>query len=420
MKRTNLLLPVLMAIFVFNVKAQIVYTDIVPDGQPAGIDFNQDNTNEFDITTQNKLGDYIEYFAYGADNNIHAVGSFNGGTGDSWDVPSFVAQGFVIDASNNWEGQGDAYPNGDFSAAGNNPTIIANTDQYMAVKFNLGGANVYYGWVRVNIDAIGNVTYKDYAYNATPNTPINAGDMGSVSVTSITVQGQGGVSTITTAGGTLQMVATVLPTNATNNTVTWSVTNGTGSATISATGLLTATGDGTVTVTATANDGSNVTGSTVITISNQNSNVPVTSITVQGQGGVSTITTAGGTLQMVATVLPTNATDNSVTWSVANVTGSATIDANGLLTAVGDGIVTVIAVANDGTSVTGSTDVTISNQTTGINEESTKQAIIYPNPTTDFINISSSKGISEILVRDLSGRLIKSMKVFEMKNAKID
>ncbi|MEZ4916143.1 MAG: hypothetical protein R2836_04070 [Chitinophagales bacterium] len=57
----------------------------------------------------------------------------------------------------------------------------------------------------------------------------------------------------------------------------------------------------------------------------------VSSITVQGQGGVDEITTAGGTLQMEATILPTNATDGS-TWSVANGTGSASIDANGLLT----------------------------------------------------------------------------------------
>ena len=65
------------------------------------------------------------------------------------------------------------------------------------------------------------------------------------------------------------MSATVLPANAIDKTVTWSVTPGTGTATISSSGLLTAATNGTVTVVATANDGSKVTGSKVITISNQ-------------------------------------------------------------------------------------------------------------------------------------------------------
>ncbi|MGJ8661583.1 MAG: RCC1 domain-containing protein, partial [Bacteroidota bacterium] len=45
-------------------------------------------------------------------------------------------------------------------------------------------------------------------------------------------------------------------------------------------------------------------------------NVLVTSIVVQGQGGVSTINTNAGTLQMEATVLPANASNQTYTWSV--------------------------------------------------------------------------------------------------------
>jgi hypothetical protein len=85
---------------------------------------------------------------------------------------------------------------------------------------------------------------------------------------SITVTGAGGATAITSNGGTLQMSAAVLPATA-SQTVTWSVTNGTGSATVSAGGLLTAASNGTVTVSATATDGSGVTGTLVITISGQ-------------------------------------------------------------------------------------------------------------------------------------------------------
>ncbi len=191
-----------------------------------------------------------------------------------------------------------------------------------------------------------------------------------VLVNSITVQGQGGATTITNNGGTLQMEATVLPTNANDATYTWSVANGTGEATIDANGLLTAVSDGTVTVTATANDGSGVTGDAVITISNQI--VLVNSITVQGQGGATTITTNGGTLQMEATVLPANAIDTTYTWSVANSTGETTINANGLLTAVSNGTVTVTATANDGSGVSGDIEITISNQIVLVNSITVK------------------------------------------------
>ena len=198
---------------------------------------------------------------------------------------------------------------------------------------------------------------EDYTINLVQNFP----------VTSISVTGQGGASTITTNGGTLQMLANVLPANATNNTVTWSVTPGTGTATISPTGLLTATANGTVTVTATANDGSGVIGTMTVTISNQIVIVLVTSINVQGQGGVNNINTNGGSLQMVANIIPNTATNQSVTWSVAPGSGNASISATGLLTAISNGTVIVKATANDGSLIFDTKTIFISNQIALVN-----------------------------------------------------
>jgi len=97
----------------------------------------------------------------------------------------------------------------------------------------------------------------------------------SILVTSISVYGDGNATTITVDGDSLQMHADVLPANATNPTVTWSVINGTATATISDSGMLYATGtpagNGTVWVKASAIDGSGVTDSVEITISNQGS-----------------------------------------------------------------------------------------------------------------------------------------------------
>ncbi len=62
--------------------------------------------------------------------------------------------------------------------------------------------------------------------------------------------------------------------------------------------------------------------------------IPISSITVTGAGGSSLITTDNGTLQLTAAVLPSDATNKTVTWSIVNGTGQATINTTGLVTAV--------------------------------------------------------------------------------------
>ena len=179
-----------------------------------------------------------------------------------------------------------------------------------------------------------------------------------IPVTDINVTGTGGISIIDTDGGTIQMLAEVLPSNATNKNVTWSVSNSS-VATISTTGLLTAVSNGTVTVKATATDGSEIFGEMEVTINNLF--VIITEIVVTGTSGSSTITTDDGTLQMIAAISPDTATNKNVTWSVSNDT-IATINATGLLTAVSDGTVTVKATAVDGSGVYGEKEITISGQ----------------------------------------------------------
>lgn len=190
------------------------------------------------------------------------------------------------------------------------------------------------------------------------------GNAGTVPVTGITVNGEGGANTINLQGGTLQLNAAILPANATNKNITWSIQNGTGQATISKTGLVTAVASGTVTARATAQDGSSVFGTLVITISNQL--IPVTGITVTGAGGATTISSDDGQLQLSATVLPDNATNKAVTWSVQNGTGQASINASGRLTAIANGTVTARATANDGSGIFGTLLITISNQSVSV------------------------------------------------------
>ncbi|MFA7417263.1 MAG: ice-binding family protein, partial [Acholeplasma sp.] len=177
---------------------------------------------------------------------------------------------------------------------------------------------------------------------------------------SISVSGAGSKVIIDTFEGTLQMEALVLPANAADKSVTWSVENSTGSASISASGLLTALTDGTVTVKATSTSNALIFGTRTITISNQV--IVVDSITVDGIDNKNSIDIFGGTLQMEAVILPIDAADKAIIWSVINGTGSASISVDGLLTAMANGTVTVKAALVSNPLVFGTKDIILSNQ----------------------------------------------------------
>lgn len=192
------------------------------------------------------------------------------------------------------------------------------------------------------------LTYLPLVVTANPNAKWN---IQGVKVTEIAVNSSADTLKV---NDTLQMTVIVIPDNALDKTVTWSIVNKTGEAAISSSGLLTASRPGTVTVKALASDGSEIFGTKDITITAEA--VKVTAITVSA---ASDSLKVDNTLQMTASVTPENAADASVTWSVANKTGEATIDSAGLLTASKPGTVTVKALANDGSGIYGTKDITI-------------------------------------------------------------
>ena len=60
-------------------------------------------------------------------------------------------------------------------------------------------------------------------------------------------------------------------------------------------------------------------------------------------------------------IFPTNASNSNVTWSIGD-TNIATVDDNGLVTGVSDGITLVVATANDDSGIVGSATVTVGNE----------------------------------------------------------
>ena len=128
-------------------------------------------------------------------------------------------------------------------------------------------------------------------------------------------------------------------------------------------------------------------------------------ITVEGEDDAAAITTLGGTLQMIATLEPINADDSTVTWSVDN-SAVGTIDANGLLQAISNGDVVVIATANDGSGIFGSKTITISNQTNDVNDIYRTSVNVYPNPATHTLNIISDHPVSEVRVLNICCQVV--------------
>ncbi len=112
-------------------------------------------------------------------------------------------------------------------------------------------------------------------------------------------------------------------------------------------------GVGAGTVTLTAKSDSGFTASIEITVTEPKK---VTSISVSLSASS---VEENKTVNASAVVNPTDADDTSVTWSVENGTGKATIDKNGLVTAKSAGSVTIVATANDGSGVKGEATLTI-------------------------------------------------------------
>ncbi len=151
-----------------------------------------------------------------------------------------------------------------------------------------------------------------------------------------------------------QFSVSILPSEATNKQVAWSVSDES-IAEISTDGLLTPLANGSVEVTATATDASGVTGSKNIVISGFP--IMVEAITVNALD-----ITDGQPQQLNVQITPADASNQEVTWAVSN-TAIAKISEEGILTPIANGTVTITATATDGSEVSGSAEITLSGVT---------------------------------------------------------
>ena len=138
-------------------------------------------------------------------------------------------------------------------------------------------------------------------------------------------------------GETVQLSATVLPSDATDKSVTWASSKQS-VATINASGLVTAIAEGVSTITASAGGKS---ATCMINVSKRV--IPVASVDLNK---TSMTLVKGSTEALTATVKPDDATDKTVTWSSSNP-AIASVDSDGRVTGVAGGEVTIYAKAGE-------------------------------------------------------------------------
>ena len=138
---------------------------------------------------------------------------------------------------------------------------------------------------------------------------------------------------------TTQLIATVLPNNATDKTLKWT-SNNESVATVSETGVVTAKGSGSCTITATSVADSTKKASCTINV-----NISPTGIEVNKSSIV--LDAVNATASVTATVLPSNANNKTVTWSTSN-SSVATVSETGVVTAKGSGNCTITATNSAG------------------------------------------------------------------------
>ncbi len=161
--------------------AAIIYTDIVPDfagglGSEYFLDLDNNAVNDFRIWHNGSSNLYIS--------PLTATNEVLGSGGVTYAYPfNLAASAPISSGAGGWFNNGFS---GGFQSLNYGSCSYGNfcsvVDGYIGLRFDIGG-NIHYGWVRIDVDAAGNVwSVKDYAYETIAGTAIGAGEMVSVPV----------------------------------------------------------------------------------------------------------------------------------------------------------------------------------------------------------------------------------------------
>lgn len=168
---------------VANINAQIIYTDIEPDftsvnlGDQYNLDLNNDGTVDFSLKSYSEA--YYDWLQIGTNTNGNGVLSVIPWYSNP--VPFDIGRKIFNVAS---------YTNGEIYESWGYFTIgdcfgggggcyydwKDKYDKYLGLRFLING-QIHYGWARLDVSSYTQWVIRDYAYQATPNTAILAGQM---------------------------------------------------------------------------------------------------------------------------------------------------------------------------------------------------------------------------------------------------
>ena len=163
---------------------------------------------------------------------------------------------------------------------------------------------------------------------------------------------------------TQRITATVMPEDASNIGVIWESSN-TDVATVS-NGTVRGCAAGTATITCTSRDGSNISRTCEVTVLQQ-----IQSITFDATSGTMN---AGDTYTLTYKIAPENADNAAINWTSSDE-AVATVDENGVITAVGRGSAIITATAADGIGAKATYRITVNQPVTGVKLDATSKTL---------------------------------------------
>ena len=165
---------------VSNASGQVVYTDVDPDegGDQVHflLDLNGDFITDYEIR-HNPSGNGANAIRVHTEVAANAVLGLNGG--GNYNYPfALDAATPISSGATDWL-QHSTYQTLNWNSCSYTGSQWCGvTDKYLGLQFDIGG-DTHYGWARLDVGLDPTVwLIKDYAYDATPDTAIEAGDMG--------------------------------------------------------------------------------------------------------------------------------------------------------------------------------------------------------------------------------------------------
>lgn len=150
-------------------KAEVIYTSLDPDVE---VEFGVTPT----VNIDNSGDGYFEvaFITTSNNRNMQIRGAYSGNVltaSGTYYVRGFTEGDLIGPGANSAGGANVA-------ATGNNYNFFDGDDKYIGVAFEIAG-QVHYGWIGFEIDSTDPLhgVIRDYAYESTPNTAIEAGEI---------------------------------------------------------------------------------------------------------------------------------------------------------------------------------------------------------------------------------------------------